>query len=463
GYPLSVYTKCTMAIIEGEPFFERRDQFGVDKGAMRAEMAVAKTYDPDLPVPAAAKSYLIAGATVHPISGPEVKNANVLMTDGRIVAVGPKVSAPGGTVRVDGRGLHVWPGMIDAGAQLGLTEFGQVNQATDAYENGPFNPDLKAVTAVNPDSFNFPKVRYNGITAARIYPSGGEISGQSGIVRTLGGPPEAMRLNEAMGLDVNVPEGVALSARYRMTGGELSDAQTRVRETRKALRERFEAASRYIAAKDAGEAMPTDIKQEAMRPYLSGQKPILFHVRDENAIRWTLAFVKEKKLKAILVGAADAWRMTAEVKASGLPILLVPPVAQSPSEDSTVDEYDPYDTSMAFATVLQRAGIPFAFASQDWETAMNLPLRAGRMCAFGLPHDAAMRGLTLDAARILGLEKDLGSLEAGKMANVIVTDGDPLEVTTSLRYLFMDGKPVPLVSRYTELYKKYMGRVVKKD
>ena len=92
---------------------------------------------------------------------------------------------------------------------------------------------------------------------------------------------------------------------------------------------------------------------------------------------------------------------------------------------------------------------------------MNLPLRAGRMCAFGLSHDAAMRALTLDSAKILGLEKELGSLEKGKVANVIVTDGDPLEATTSLRYLFMDGKPVPLESRFTGLYRKYMGRLSK--
>ena len=196
-----------------------------------------------------------------------------------------------------------------------------------------------------------------------------------------------------------------------------------------------------------------------MRPYLEGKKPVLFHVNNESSIRWALGFAKELHLRAILVGAADAWRVTPEIKAAGVPVIAVPPVAQCPSEDSTVDEYDPYDTPMALGTVLQRAGIPFALASQDWETAMNLPLRAGRMCAFGLSHDAAMRALTLDAARILGIDRDFGSLEKGKVANVIVTDGDPLEATTSLRYLFMDGKPVPLDSRFTALYRKYMGRV----
>lgn len=459
GYPLSAYSKCAMTFIEGEPFFERRDQFGVDRTAMRAGMPSGKLFTPDLPLPKTARSYLIAGATVHPISGPEQKNSAVLIENGRIVAVGAKLAGPSGTVRIDGRGLHVWPGLIDAGSQLGLTEFGQVSQATDARENGPFNPDLKATTAVNPDSANFGKVRFNGITTARVYPSGGAVPGQSGLIRTLELSPEQMRIGDAFGLDVYVPNGVGAGDRYRLSAEEFGNAQTRVREARTALRERFEAAERYLAARDAGETVLSDIKQEAMRPYLEGKKPVLFHANNESAIRWALAFAKEKKLRAILVGAADAWRVIPEIKAAGVPVILVPPVAQCPSEDSVVDEYDPYDTPMALGTLLQRAGVPFALASEDWETAMNLPLRAGRMCAFGLPHESAMRALTLDSARILGLEREYGSLEKGKVANVIVTDGDPLEATTSLRYLFLDGKPVALESRFTALYRKYMGRL----
>jgi imidazolonepropionase-like amidohydrolase len=459
GYPLSSYAKCSMTFIEGEPYFERRDQFGVDKTSTKADLPMAKAYDPSLPVPKMATSYLIVGATVHPISGPEQKNSTVLIEDGKIAAVGAKVEARAGTVRIDGKGLQVWPGMIDAGSQLGLIEFGQVPQATDANENGQFNPDLKATTAVNPDSFNFAKVRYNGITTARVFPSGGSISGQSGVIRTLSGSPEQMRLADTMGLDVNVPDGAAIGDRYRLSAEEYGNSLTRVRETRKALRERFEAAKRYLEAKDAGEPIATDIKQDAMRPYLEGKKPVLLHATNESAIRWALSFAKEMKLKAILVGAADAWRVTKEIKAVDVPVILTPPVAQCPGEDSTVDEFDPYDTSMALGAVLQRAGIRFAVASNDWETAMNLPMRAGRLCAFGLPHEAAMRALTLDAAKILGLDADLGSLEKGKTANVIITDGDPLEATTSLRYLFMDGKPVALESRYTDLYRRYMGRV----
>ncbi|RYG27939.1 hypothetical protein EON81_29345, partial [bacterium] len=357
---------------------------------------------------------------------------------------------PAGAVRVDGRGLHVYPGLIDAGSQLGLSEFGQVPQATDARENGQFNPDLKAVTAVQPESVNFPKVRYNGITTTMVFPQGGEIPGQSGIIRTIGPTNEMMRIDESFGLVVGVPSSPNIADRYRQSPDEFSKSQTDAKDRRAALKERFETAKRYLAAKDAGERIPTDIKQEAMRPYVTGQKPVLLYATNEGTIRWAISFAKEMKLKAILVGANDAWRMTREVKASGYPVLVNPPVAQCPGEDTSVDEFDPYDTSMAFAALLDRANIPFAFASGDWETAMNLPLRAGRACAFGLRHARAMYALTLGSAKILGIDKEYGSLETGKVANVIVTDGDPLEVTTSLRYLFIDGKPVPLVSHYTE-------------
>lgn len=460
GYPLSAYSKCAMTLIEGEPYFERRDLFKVDARSMKAADLPAKTFDPDAnPLPKSSDAYLIVGATVHPVAGPAQANYTVLIEDGRIAAVGAKVEARRGTVRIDGKGLHVWPGMIDAGSQLGLIEIGQIPQATDANENGEFDSDIKALTAINPDSIQFAKVRFNGITETRVYPSGGRIAGQSGVVRTLGGAPEQMRILDSAGLDVNVAQGVLPNARARMTADEYSEAQKRVREGRKALRDLFDAAKRYLDAKTAGENVSTDVRKEALRPFLSGAKPVFFNVSDVTSIRWALATTKALKLKAVLVGAQDAWKVANEIKAANVPVIGLPPVGACPGEDALLNELDPYDTPYTFAAMLESAGVRMAFASQDWDGAMNLPLRVGRMCAFGFSHETAMRSLTLDAARILGIDDRYGSLERGKIANVIVTDGDPLELTTSLRYLFIEGKPVPLESHYTDLYRRYMGRV----
>lgn len=452
GYPLSVYSKCVMTLIEGEPYFERKDAFHVDPRSAASPIVEGRPYEVDAPrLNPNAKSYLITNATVHPISGPELKNSTVLIEDGKIRAVGAKVEAGPGTIRVDGRGLHVWPGMIDAGSQLGLVEIGQVPSATDASENGEYQPDLLAVTAVNPESIQFPKVRYNGVTSAVINPSAGVVSGQPGLVSTLGTTMPAMQLVPSLGLDVNIPEGIPTRFRAFIPPAEFEKAEQGLKDRRRAVREFFEGAKRYLEAKGAS----TDIKLEAIRPCMEGKRSVFFHANGEDAIRWSLATAKALNLRPVIVGGLEAWKVSALIKASGAAVIATPPVGQCPDSDQPNGDFDPYDAPLAYGTSLADAGIPFAFASGSWDTAMNLPYRVGRMCAFGLSHEAAMRALTLGAAKILGVDDRLGSLDAGKVADVIVTDGDPLEVTTHLRYLFISGKPVTLESRYTDLYRKY--------
>lgn len=458
GHPLSSYTKCVMTFIEGEPYFERRDAFKVDKRSMATATVAPKPFDLDAnKLPAAARSYLIVGATVHPISGPDLADASVLIVDGKITEVGKSVHAGPGTVRVDGRGLHVWPGMIDAASQLGLGEIGEVPSASDLQENGDYQPDLRALTAINPDSIHFPKVRYNGVTSAMVFPSAGVIAGQDGVVETAGITTEGITVERQVGLEVYVPAGVNEASHLAMTADQFTKALAASRDKRRRLHEYLDSAKRYLEARKAGENLPADIKLEALAPYLEGKKPVLFHAGDEESIRYALTIAKDFKLKAVLVGAPDAWKLARELKTLDIAVIATPPAGQCPDADEA-SEFDPYDTPLAFGSVLQDAGVRIAFGSQAWDTAMNLPYRVGRMCAFGLTHDTAMRALTLDAAKILQVDDRLGSLDPGKIANVIVTDGDPLELTTHLRYLFIAGKPIPLESRFTELYRKYRAR-----
>lgn len=458
GHPLSAFSKCVMTFIEGEPYFERRDAFKVDGRSMAAADVPAQNFDPNtFTVPKSAKNYLITGATVHPISGPVQMNSNVLIENGKIRAVGVKVEVGPDTVRVDGKGLHVWPGMIDSASQLGLAEIGQVPSATDSRENGDYQPDIRATTAVNPESIQFPKVRYNGITEAMVFPIAGVVSGQSGVITTLGSTVEKMRIEPSIGLDVTVPEGVPAQVRAFLPREEVEKRDAAVKDQRRQLRDYLEAARRYAEASDAGNLLSKDIKLDSLRPFIEGKKPVLFHADGQDAIRWALSTAKALHLKVVLVGAGDAWKVAKQIKDADASVIANPPVGECPEAD-TPGEFDPYDTAMAFGSVLESAGVRFSFASQGWDTAMNLPYRVGRMCAYGLSHDAAMRALTLDAAKILGIDDRYGSLEAGKVANVIITDGDPLDVTSHIRYLFIDGKPVPLESRYTDLYRKYMNR-----
>jgi len=455
GHPLSVYTKCTMSLIEGEVYFERKDKFKVDGRSMAAKAPDGHPFDINgNKLPPVAKSYLIAGATVHPISGPELPKADVLIADGKIVAIGANLKVPAGSSQIDGKGLHVWPGMIDAGSQLGLAEIGQVNSATDTNENGDYVPDLRAITAINPDSVHFPKARYNGITSAVVFPSAGIMSGRSGLVKTLGSTNEGMTIESEVGLNVSVPDSPPARFKEFYPPGEFDKQVAAVKGRKRALREYFEAGQRYAALHDADLSAPIDLKMEALRPYLARKKPVIFQCTTEESIRYAIALAEAVKVRPILFGAGDAWKLAKFLKEKGIPIIASPPGVACPDEDDP-SEFDPYDTPQAFGSVLQDAGLSFAFASSRWDMAMDLPYRVGRMCAYGLSHDAAMRALTLDAAKILGVDDRLGSLEAGKIANVIVTDGDPLEVTSHVRYLFIDGKPLPLESHYTDLWRRY--------
>ena len=462
GHPLSAYSKCAETFIEGEPFFERRDAFGLDASSVAADSVATSPYDPDATImPKLSDRYVIANATIHPVSAPPFVGS-VVIANGVIASTVPNNGGSVGqvvnAVRIEGKGLDVYPGFVDAGSQLGLVEIGQVPSATDARENGTFNPDLRFTTAINPESVQWAKVRYNGVTSAMVFGTSGLVMGQSGVVSTLDSSVEGMRLSAMSGLDVSVPEGLSADARAGLTPEARRRRQAGTDARRKDLRNYFDRAVRYVAAKAAGEPEPTDVRLEAMRPYLAGQKPVILHAEGEDALRWSLGFARDLKLRGVLFGASESWRVLPAIKASGLPVIVSPPVGENPATDETRSPFDPYDTPMALGALLSRAGIPFAFASGDWDTAMNLPFRAGRACAFGLSKEAAMRAMTLDAAKILGVEDRIGSIERGKRADLVVVAGDPMELSSRLRYLFVGGRPVPLESKYTALYRKYAAR-----
>jgi imidazolonepropionase-like amidohydrolase len=459
GHPLSVYSKCQYALVDGAVEFQRRDAFHVKTPQAAAASVAAKAFEPDAPVLPAAKSYLIEDATVHPVSGPDVEHGYVLIVDDKIKSVGasrPALSA--GTVIVPGKGKHVYPGLIDSGSLLGLSEIGEVPQAIDTPENGDFLTDMKAVTSVNPESVHFPQVRFNGITNTLVRPLGSMFDGQASLIHTAGFTTELMTVEGSAAMAVEIPSGVDEDARATAQPEALEKLENNVKDRRRQIREYFELAKRYGEAVAAHEPIATDTKLEALQPFLTGKKPVIFYSADASAIRYSLRLSKQLGLKAIIGGGREAWKVAGLLAESHVPVILDPPQIACPGEDNPATPMDPYDSMFASAAVLRQAGVTVAFSSESFDGAMDLPYRVGRMCAFGLTHDDAIRGLTLDAAKTLGLANLLGSLEAGKMANIIVTDGDPLELTTNVRYEFINGLPVSLKTHYTELYKKYSFR-----
>ncbi|MGV3617999.1 MAG: amidohydrolase family protein [Fimbriimonas sp.] len=461
GHPLSTFSKCAMTLVDGEVRFERRDAFKVDpkSAAASATRPLPFKAAPELVVRPGTTGFLLRGATVHPVSGPEMTRADVLTDGVKILAVGRDLKPRPGTMTIDAKGLQVWPGFIDAGSQLGLAQIGQVPSATDLDERGEINPDLRALTAVNPEAFQFGTARFNGVTNALVVPQAGLLPGQAAFIHTQGFTNDELDGGSPGGLVVNVPEGLSAAQREVMEADDRAKQTKEVGDRRRRVREWFVASRRYLDGQATGGAASRDAKQDAMRPYLQGERPVLFVARGTDAIRWAVRFAKEMRVRPVILGGGEAWRIPDVLKSDDVPVVLDAPTVACPSAVESPDPLDPYDTVYTAAEVLRAAAIRIAFRTNTWDGVQNLPFMAGRYCAFGLPKAAAMRGLTLDAARILGVADRLGSLEPGKIANFVVTDGDPLELTTQTRFVFVNGRPTSLRNHFTDLWEKYNGRL----
>ena len=476
GHPLSVYSRVNTTLIEGEVMFQRRDAFNVDRVSTYKPKITPAKYVAHPPVPAKSRVYAIVGGTVHPVSGPVIPNGTVVLRDGKIQAVGAKVAVPKGAVVVNATGLQVYPGFIDAGSTIGLTEFGQVGQATDERELGSFQPDLIAATAVQAQSEHIPVTRVAGVTTVVTRPSGGVVAGHSSILN-LGGPTnERMAIVPKAGMSINWPGGGGFggfdahdhdescmvqgdhaeqSYLDQLLGGAIQRPQGGG-GTPSELTTFFDKAAKYGRGHTEH-----DLGLEAMQPVFRGQMPVHIRVRDAASIRGAVEFIKARKLKAVLVGAPDAWREAKLLADNNIPVIIAPAGKTTLGANTTVNDWDPYDTPYALPALLKRAGVKFCFQSEGYAESKDLPIRVGQSCAYGLAPADALRALTLSAAEILGVSNKLGSITPGKLGNLVISDGDAMEPSAQIRYVFIEGKPVPLTSKFTRLRDQYMKRLEK--
>jgi imidazolonepropionase-like amidohydrolase len=341
--------------------------------------------------------------------------------------------------------------MIDAGSELGLAEIGSIRATQDSSELGELQPDLMALTAVNPASEHIAITRADGITSALTRPGGSLVAGQSALIQLSGWTPEEMKLRSPVALHVTFPETASGALAGSVPLDEAQRLRTRNTERLAKLRDLIERARRY-ASVPAAEGMFKDPRMEAVVPYASRTRPVVFHADSARGIEGALRFADEMGLKAILEGARDAWRVAPLLAQKQVPVIYGP-VYSAPGE------YDPYDARYAAPGVLHRAGVKLCFQSASAALAKDLPHQAGIASAYGLPKDAALRAMTLGAAEILGVDAEIGSIERGKLANLIVTDGDPLEIASHVHYLFIGGRPVPLENKQTRLYRHYLQRL----
>ncbi len=417
--------------------------------ALAAAPLVAQQAAPGAaPAPAA---YAIRNATVVPVAGPRLVGGTVVLRGGRIEAVGAQVAVPADAQVVDGTGLFVYPGLFDCGTTLGLIEIGSVPGGDDEQEIGDFNPHDDALTAVNPSSELIPTVRVNGVTTVLTGARGGIVAGQAALVDLAGWTPQEMAVLPRAGMVVTYPR--VAGRRFRRGGaeqGQQLDQQTR------ALREFFADARAYADVKArlaAGGAatQETRLPMEAMVPVMRGESPVIFDVETADQIRGALALADSFHLRVVLRGATQAWRLADTLAARHVPVI-VGPTTSSPGDE------DPYDVIYANPGVLARAGVKIAFQTASASDARNVAYNAGLATAFGLDPDEALRALTLNPAQILGVADRYGSVEAGKVADVVVTTGDPLDPRTDYRYVFIRGQLMPRTDRQTRLYEQFRAR-----
>lgn len=400
----------------------------------------------------------IRNATIVPVSGPAIANGTIVFANGVITAVGVNATVPSGTTVIDGTGLFVYPGMIDSGTNVGLVEIDSVSGTVDTAELGDFNPNAQAAVAINPHSEIIPVTRVNGVTHVLSVPEGGVISGQSALVQLAGWTPAEMVVKAPAAMHIRFPR--LRSSSFAQPADEEAEKEQRKAYTKSVdqLRDLFRDAQAYGKAAAARtqdrnvRRFDRDLMLEALVPVLEGRVPVVMHANLARDIKAALEFADELKLKVILSGAHDVARVVDEVKRRNVPVILGPILSLPQRED------DPYDLLFTNAKTLHDAGIPFAIQTSDAHNARNLPYNAGSSAAFGLPKDVALKSVTLYPAQIWGVADRLGSLEAGKNASLIVTDGDPLELRTNVKRVFINGEEIPMDSRHTLLYEKFRKR-----
>ncbi len=415
---------------------------------------------------ASSTSYAITHARIVSLAGAPIEDGTVLIKDGKIAAIGTTVTLPADAKVIDGRGLQVYPGLFDSVTQMGLSEIGAVRATVDTTETGEFNPDVVAATAVLPSSAHIPVVRAAGITEVLAVPASGGfdsggasnlVGGQASAIYLAGWTAEEMSIRRNAAMVIGWPEIETRSfdfSTFSMKEKSFSEAKKEYDKQIDQLSDWFEQSRHYAQTleKSPAGSFDKDVKLEAMVPVVRGQMPVLVFADRARDIRNAVEFCESQKLKMILAGGAEAWKVKDLLRSRSIPVILRPTLAEPVEED------DAYDRLMTQPAELMAAGVKVAFGSFDNSFARRLGQQAANAVAHGLPYDEGLKAVTLYPAQIFGLDSQLGTLEVGKVASLIVTDGDPLELTTDVKYLFIKGQLTPTDNKQKDLYEKYSKR-----
>jgi imidazolonepropionase-like amidohydrolase len=402
----------------------------------------------------------LKGGRLLTITHGVIENGVLVMQNGRITAVGGSGTAiPSGARVIDVTGMTVYPGLIDSETHLGLTEISAERMTNDEIEmSDEIMPHMHVYDAFHAETALIPVTRINGITNAIVSPASGDtLPGQDSFIQLAGPSATEMLLVR----DIAMPLNFTGQQRRNQSFEQAKYPFTRMGMAAQ-LRQAFIDAQDYeqkLAAYDkkksdekekdkAGAPPKRDLKLEALLPYLQGKKPVVLAAEEPNDLQTALDLANEFHLKVILNHVTHSAALLDKIAATKLPVI-VGPIYEQPKESER------YDAVFRMPAELAKRGVKIAFASYDAHMARNLPYAAGYAVAFGLSPEEALKALTLNPAQMWGVDKDLGSLDTGKMGNVVVANGDPLDVKTDVKHVFIQGQEIPLVSKQTELRDQY--------
>jgi imidazolonepropionase-like amidohydrolase len=395
-------------------------------------------------------TFALTNANIQTVTNGVISNGTIVLNGGKITDIGAGITPPAGATIIDCKGMWIYPGMIDAGTHVGLLEIGQIAQASDERESGQIIPQMKALTAINPNSAVIPVTRVSGVTTVLTVPDGGLMPGTAALVNLHGYVPDQMYAGFE-GVVVNFPNTGRRGFFDRRTDDEIKKV---TEKSLALLSDTWDKAVQYAkldsATKGKKEYYP---EMQALLPVVRGERTLIVEVNAAKDITAALKWISDRKVKkVVLSGVAEGWRVAADIAKAGIPVL-TGPVLAIPAR-----EYDKYDKAYANAGLMKKAGVKVALRTNETENVRNLPYHAAFAATYGLGKDEALKAVTIVPAEIFGVAAQMGSLEKGKDATLFVCDGDPFETKTQIKEVFINGWQMPMVSRQTELYEEFLKR-----
>lgn len=422
-------------------------------GSLLLFVGMGKAQETIYPIPAHKGLTFITNGTVHVGNGTVLNNATIKINNGKIEAIGTDIAIPADDVKVfDAKDKHVYPGLILPESNLGLQEISGIRSMQDFTEIGEYNPNVRAISAYNADSKITNTLRSNGILLAQTSPVGSLIGGSSTVVQLDAWSFEDAAYKNDNGIHLYMPSllsrpggrfGALLASMFPQQGDPTKEALDKIEQ----VKSFFKQAAVYVKQSPPN----SNLKLEATRKLFTKEQKLYVHCSQVKQMLLAIDFAKEFGFSVVLVGASESWQIADLLKQHNIGVILSQMHNLPTLDDDDIDQ--PYKATAA----LQKAGVLFCINDDDPQNrGRNLAFNAGTAAAYGLSKEQALEAITLSAAKLLGVDATTGSLEVGKDANIIISQGDILDMKTSVvEHAFIQGRKLILDDKHKQLYERY--------